>query len=282
MKKQTKLEKRRKTVLGAVLGFGAVALLTTATATYIISVNKPSGDLGGTNVTVDTIKGDFVELKIGTGGDLKVNLAESGEERPSDSYAVGYDSSSYPDGGDPIADLEITLPTITLTYGTDWAGADNPQLKFTLDPSKNAANQLQTEDAKVQNVGRSAAPWTYVDAPDAVPVTSGGSGMTSQVSGGTTTWTITGLKVSFKWGTFFGGESPATFYNSKFYKADESGSSALDGKPIGERKELTVETAGQILEEINAMKQAFETDGAANPEAALVLTVAAVNGGAGA
>lgn len=282
MKKQTKLEKRRKTVLGAVLGFGAVALLTTATATYIISVNKPRGDLDGTNVTVDTIKGDFVELKIGTGGELKINLAESGdEELPSDSYAVGYDSSSYPDGGNPIADLEITLPDITLKYGTDWAGADNPQLKFTLDPSKNAANQLQATDAKVQDVGRPAAPWTYVDAPDAKSITET-SGMVKTTDGGTTTWTITGIKVSFKWGTFFGGESPATFYNSKFYKADESGSSALDGKPIGERKELTVETAGQILEEINAMKQAFETDGAANPEAALVLTVTAVNGGAGA
>ena len=277
MKKQTKLEKRRKTVLGAVLGFGAVALLTTATATYIISVNKPSGDLGGTTVTVDTIKGDFVELKIGSGGDLKVNLAESGEEVPSDRYAVGYD----PDGGNPLADLEITLPDITLTYGTDWAGADNPQLKFTLDPSKNAANQLQTEDAKVQDVGRGSGPWTYVDAPNAVNVTSG-SGMTSQVSGGTTTWTITGFKVSFKWGTFFGGKSPAAFYNSKFYKADESGSSALDGGSIEGRKELTVETAGHILEEINAMKQAFETDGTANPEAALVLTVTAVDGGAGA
>lgn len=277
MKKQTKLEKRRKTVLGAVLGFGAVALLTTATATYIISVNKPNGDLDGTNVTVDTIKGDFVELKIGTGGDLKVNLAESGEELPSDNYAVGYD----PDDGNPLADLEITLPDITLTYGTDWAGADNPQLKFTLDPSKNAANQLQADDAKVQDVGRPAAPWTYVDAPAAVPVTSG-SGMSFQVNGGTTTWTITGLKVSFKWGTFFGGKSPAAFYNSKFYKADESGSSALDGESIAGRKELTVETASQILEEINAMKQAFETDGTANPEAALVLTVTAVDGGAGA
>lgn len=282
MKKQTKLEKRRKTVLGAVLGFGAVALLTTATATYIISVNKPSGDLDGTNVTVDTIKGDFVELKIGTGGELKINLAESGdEELPSDSYAVGYDSSSYPDGGNPIADLEITLPDITLKYGTDWAGADNPQLKFTLDPSKNAANQLQATDAKVQDVGRPAAPWTYVDAPDAKSITET-SGMVKTTDGGTTTWKITGLKVSFKWGTFFGGDSPATFYNSKFYKADESGSSALDGQPIGTRKELTVDTAGQILEEINAMKQAFETDGAANPEAALVLTVTAVDGGVGA
>ena len=280
MKKQTKLEKRRKTVLGAVLGFGAVALLTTATATYIISVNNPSGDLGGANVTVDTIKGDFVELKIGTGGDLKVNLAESGDEIPSDSYAVGYDSASY-EGGNPIADLEITLPEITLTYGTDWAGAESPKLEFTLDEAKNPANQVASGKAKVQDVGRGSGPWTYVDAPDAVTVTSG-SGMTSQVSGGTTTWTITALKVSFKWGTFFGGESPATFYNSKFYKADESGSSALDGQPIGDRKELTVKTAGQILEEINEMKEAFENDGAADPAAALVLTVTAVDGGAGA
>ena len=277
MKKQTKLEKRRKTVLGAVLGFGAVALLTTATATYIISVNNPSGDLGGANVTVDTIKGDFVELKIGTGGDLNVNLAESGEELPSDSYAVGYDSSS----GKPLADLEITLPDITLTYGTDWAGADSPTLQFTLDPAKNAANQVAKGQDKVKDVGRGDGPWTYVDAPDAESITET-TGMVKATDGGTTTWTITGLKVSFKWGTFFGRESPATFYNSKFYKADESGSSALDGADIDGRKELTVDTAGQILEEINAMKQAFETDGAANPEAALVLTVTAVGGGAGA
>lgn len=278
MKKQTKLEKRRKTVLGAVLGFGAVALLTTATATYIISVNNPSGDLDGANVTVDTIKGDFVELKIGTtSADLNVNLAESGKELPSDSYAVGYDSSIYPDGGNPIADLEITLPDITLTYGTDWAGADSPTLQFTLDPAKNAANQVAKGQDKVKNVGRGDGPWTYVDAPDAESITET-TGMVKATDGGTTTWTITGLKVSFKWGTFFGGDSPATFYNSKFYKADDTGSSALDGQPIDERKELTVETAGQILEEINAMKQAFETDGAANPEAALVLTVTAVEG----
>lgn len=276
MKKQTKLEKRRKTVLGVVLGFGAVALLTTATATYIISVNKPSGDVNG-NVTVDTIKGDFVELKIGTtSADLNVNLAESGKELPSDSYAVGYDSSIYPDGGNPIADLEITLPDITLTYGTDWAGADSPTLQFTLDPAKNAANQLQATDAKVEGVGRGSGPWTYVNAPDAKSITET-SGMVKTTDGGTTTWTITGLKVSFQWGTFFDRKSPATFYNSKFYKADDTGSSALDGQPIGERKELTVETAGQILEEINAMKQAFETGGAG-----LVLTVTAVDGRAGA
>lgn len=276
MKKQTKLEKRRKTVLGAVLGFGAVALLTTATATYIISVNNPSGDVNG-NVTVDTIKGDFVELKIGSGGELNVNLAESGDEIPSDSYAVGYDSSSYADGGNPIADLEITLPDITLTYGTDWAGADTPRLQFTLDPAKNAANQVESGEAKVQNVGRGVAPWTYVDAPDAVDITEKAN-MVKATNGGTTTWKITNLTVEFKWGTFFGGDSPANFYNSKFYKADDTGSSALDGEPIDTRKELTVEIAGQIVEEITAMKEAFETDGAADPEAPLVLTVTAVDG----
>ncbi len=273
MKKQTKLEKRRKTVLGAVLGFGAVALLTTATATYIISVNNPSGDVNG-NVTVDTIKGDLVELKIGdtdTTDDLKVNLAESGEAIPSDSYAVGYDPSS----GNPGADLEITLPNITLTYGSDWSGAESPKLQFSLDEAKNAANHLDSSDVKVQNV-REGEPWTYVDAPDAETITEK-PGMTKQTNGKTTTWTITGLKVEFKWGSFFGRMSPANFYNSKFYKADDTGSSALDGDPIGTRKELTVDTAGHIVEEINAMKTAFEGEGGG-----LVLTVTAVNGGAGA
>ena len=76
MKKQTKLEKRRKTVLGAVLGFGAVALLTTATATWIIAVNNSTFD-GDIGVTVDTVQNNSVKLSVVIdNNDKGLNVAE--------------------------------------------------------------------------------------------------------------------------------------------------------------------------------------------------------------
>lgn len=226
--------------------------------------------MDGIGVTVDTVKGNFVELKIEeTGGELEVNLAETegGEVIDPNTNAVGTDKE-----GSATADLTITLPKITLTYGSDWEGASAPKLSFSLESSKNAANQVST--ALVDGIRESEGPWTYLDAPEAVSITST-ENMTSETDGSTTVWTITNLSLKFQWGTFFGSTSPAAFYNSKFYKADSTGSSALDGKPTDGRTALTIDYATKITNEINNMKAAFEAE---DPGSQLVLTVTAIKG----
>ena len=258
----TKLARRRKTILGAVLGFGAVALLTTGAASYIISVSNPSTE-NDVKISVDTVQGNFVELKIESASST-MKVTETSEIN-AESYAVGCTSEDGSVGPDENA-LSLNLGKVTITYGSEFL-ADNKNLgiRFSFVYSDGSNNWNRVQSPLVLNVHNDSLKsedgyWTYLEAPDAYTEIVESADMEN----GAYTVTIDSLNVKFKWGTFFQNEnggnlSAAEFYNSHFYK--EGGSEpgkGLDGQDIGTRSELTVATASQIAAELQQMKASLE------------------------
>lgn len=244
MKKQTKLEKRRKTVLGAVLGFGAVALLTTATATWIISVNQLT-DNGEVKVTVDTVQNNAITLEVGT---ASIKLAET-EAISGDHFVVTSDG---------LGNLTATFDSIKLTCGK--SVIDNNEnitinTYISYDGGANALN-LVGDAADVTNTRDPAKlsytvnddSWTYVDlVTEKITIPTAGS---SENDDGSYTVLASGenLNVEFGWGSFFNKKSPANYYNSIFKNGGDDASLS----------QATVEDAANIESELTAMHTALD------------------------
>lgn len=270
MKKQTKLEKRRKTVLGAVLGFGAVALLTTATATWIIAVNNTIFD-GDLDVTVDTVQNNAVTL------DVTIDEANKGLNLAENETALQNGDVISADGlgehGTP--DFNISLSSVKLTFGASYYDKDSDKisLNFSLEYDTEHENNLKNlVDSEGDLVGLretsggegycpftvaypkategEAAPdhWTYVDLKT---TTYDLTGDATNNGDGTYTLSATNVSIEFTWGSFFGGEGgPIAYYNSIF--KDGTTADASDS-----RSELTVLDAANVEAELNKMKAAL-------------------------
>ena len=74
MKKDLKSKSKRKWIVGGVLLFGGVALLTTGFATWAIGVNQTKQNLG-TNVSVQGTVNESVKLTV-TPVDMAVSISE--------------------------------------------------------------------------------------------------------------------------------------------------------------------------------------------------------------
>lgn len=245
MKKQTKLEKRRKTVLGAVLGFGAVALLTTATATWIISVNQLT-DNGEVSVTVDTVQNNAITLEVGT---ASIKLAET-EAVSGDHLVVTSDG---------LGNLTATFDSIKLTCGK--SVIDNNEnitinTYISYDGGANALNLADDAD-DVTNTRNPSGDlpytvngdhWTYVDlVTENITIPTAGS---SENDDGSYTVLASGenLNVQFGWGSFFSKKSPANYYNSIFKNGGDDASLS----------QATVEDAANIESELTTMHTALD------------------------
>lgn len=244
MKKQTKLEKRRKTVLGAVLGFGAVALLTTATATWIISVNQLT-DNGEVSVTVDTVQNNAITLEVE--GQPSIKLAETG--KVSGDHVV-----VTSEGG---GNLTATFTSIELTCGASIASNASITINTSIsyDAGANSINLVddsgdytKTRDAGAYPYTVNGEYWTYVD----LATTSISIPTSDKQDNGDGTYTIlaTGdqLNVTFKWGSFFKTQSPAFYYNGIFKNGGDNASLS----------QATVQDAANIEKELKAMHDALD------------------------
>ncbi len=209
MKKEIKSSSKRKWIVGGVAFFGALALLTTGFATWIIGVQNTSLNQN-VGVSVSTTTNESVVLTANL-SDSAIKLTES---------AVVTEGFMKANGEDVVANpLQITFSDIKIVYGKEYNLSTNfNRLHFAFD-----LEDTTTQGVKVASAGSKIAPtyraansdgWTYIEAPDDVsipilepPVDSGNNSYIIDFSQKT---------FDFKWGTFFGGKSPATFYNEKF------------------------------------------------------------------
>lgn len=263
MKKKLNSSSKRKWIINGALAFGAVALLTTGFATWIIGVQNANDDVS-TSVTVETATNESVELKASL-SDAIIKLAET------DVVESGVVKEENPSG-----DLEITFGTITLTYGGEWL-KENEEIKgltiaFATEEDgietgigQNENNNL-TDAADLINK-RSGESYTYID------LSSNLTGFNKEAAkettdGNMTVLTWTNVKYTFEWGSFFKyGEtkySPAKFYNKVF----ETGA--------------TSEDANNIQSELNAMKEAFMTGESHDKAGQIVLYMGVEKGAIGA
>lgn len=253
MKKKLVSSSKRKWVVNGVLAFGAIALLTTGFATWIIGVQNANDDVSA-NVTVETATNESVEL-IATLGESAIKLAETTK------VETGVVKETNPTG-----DLTITFSSITLKYGDNWL-KENEKIKgLTIkfakledlgeggDIGQNASNNV-TDTADLINkrdLGE-AQNYTYIDL-DADFTGFNVEAAASTDEGNLNVLTWTNVPYEFSWGTFFGGDSPATYYNNTF--PNNSATSA---------------DADNIQKELDALHDAFMTGEQKDQAGAIVL-----------
>ena len=200
MRKEMNSKSKRKWVAGGLAAFASVALLTTGFATWIVGTQNKSVDINGTIVNIDTAKNESIELSM-----------------PIDSPTLYFAETKKPDVGGFVqlegaanGDLTLDFTHIKVTYGSDSGFIPaNHKLHFSI------TSMTGTNTVSLSTFGRTGTDLTYIAVPDDIPL-SAENGSTDPVSGTANVYTFTSPSVSFKWGTAFGGESPATFYNNYF------------------------------------------------------------------
>ena len=267
MAKSTRLQSRRKWALGGVGLLLGIGLITTAGATWIIGANAGSTD-NNVNVAVDTVQNKSVKLTASL-SDSNITLGEAADTSLSHSGIVGFENGN--------GDLSITFSEIKVEYGSSFVPEGGSlkisfELKYGAEHTANAKNlvndagnitNLHDEAKTVDSTGGSNVDsWTYIDIASTnltidIPKATGGNWVVDTTSN-TSLYTATGTNITFNftWGSFFGGMSPANYYNHKI-----TGESA------------TYDTAANIEKELNAMHDALNSN-------TLVLTasVSAVGG----
>lgn len=220
MKKLTKHASRRKWILGGVLAFAGVTLLTVGTATWIVGQDSSSKD-ENIQVSVDSVENRSVVLTTSL-SDSVIELKET--EKPAEDGILGLEGEATPDA------LKITFSEIKLTYGNNYFNSDSDSLKFDFSikyhdeegsatNSQNLVKESKIGTKRVQAKtaasikGASIDSWEYVAAPEPLTLSgSDGTGGTDSDSG-LKTITYTNKTVEFRWGSFFDNSSPCTYYN---------------------------------------------------------------------
>ena len=242
MKKSLRSSSKRKRVINGALAFGAVALLTTGFATWIIGVQNNSTSVSN-GITVESATNQSVELTA----TLSEDDIKLGETAPVSSGVVKEDN--------PQGDLSITFSTVTLKYGDEWLASEkasgikglNVRFATSSDNLKggigqNDANNL-TDEADLINK-RDGGSYTYIDVDSGASTKFAKNAASESTEGNLNVLTWSNITLTFEWGSFFEHDSPANYYNSKFDTSTAT---------------VTSEDTQNIQKELDAMKQAFMT-----------------------
>ncbi|MDY5892171.1 MAG: hypothetical protein SPJ41_01965 [Candidatus Onthovivens sp.] len=215
MKKDLKSKSKRKWIVGGVLLFGGVALLTTGFATWVIGVNRTTQS-NNANVTVQGTENESVKLTVEL-TDSAITVSEKHTKAPNEIIGTKAEEMK--------TDFKIGLK-ITIEAGAAYTSANTitgVAFSWGAGASTNSILDDETETNVTNNNNihsstsyRTEGDYTYLDIN--TPEIAIGSFTDATVSGSSVKkWTYTGAEVEmFKWGTFFGGDSPCTYYNELY------------------------------------------------------------------
>ena len=204
--KQVLKSTKRKYLVGGIAAFAGVALLTTGVATWVIGANSTAQK--DVTVTVDEKQNNSASIEIGVVSPLKIGEQEnvnSGFVQVTDAAAgnmkitltdIKYSySSSFTSTGVAIK--------FSIDYGYNSEGAATSNLGNLVTETKIGDKRTTAKDGKSNNKN-AADSWQYIAAPE---------NATGLETGADTTHTISSLVIEFKWGSFFDGKTPSSYYN---------------------------------------------------------------------
>ena len=197
---------KRKYLVGGIAAFAGVSLLTTGVATWVIGANSTAQK--DVTVTVDGKQNNSASIEIGGVNPLKI-----GEQSNVNSGFVQVTNAN-------AENMKITLTNIkysysssftstgvaikfSIDYGYNSEGAATSNLGNLVTESKIGDKRTTAKDGKSNNKS-DADSWQYIAAPEKA---------TNLETGADTTHTISSLEIEFKWGSFFGGKTPSSYYN---------------------------------------------------------------------
>lgn len=209
MRKELKSKSRRKWLLGGSLAFASVALLTTGFATWVIGVNKPSGD-GQADIDVDTVQDKSVELTFSL-NENKIFVAEDVGKSNPNLTIERKEADTKPDWNIEIKDLSIAVGREF--YNESLKDKTSLKIAFELQKDVEKDNNSVTED-KVGVRGETGSPWNYIkiatgdfifNKPNQYPA----DGKIYDIND---TPDNPNKTFSFTWGSYFDGKAPSEFY----------------------------------------------------------------------
>lgn len=255
--RKLRFSEKRKWVVNGLLAFGAVALLTTGFATWIVGVNQRNAN-GNVSVSVDTAQKNNINFTFKIlEDDNKVWIGEKTSSEGGYITITGNDEKET----DFNVSIELTLqvgkdvsekPTsINIDLNYEGTGLNLEEV----DNSAATGNKVTvSESTKTHDVGE----YKYIDIADdfktlTLPTSSeeAPSGWTYQDDDGDITYTYTNKTAKlFKWGNFFGVDSsepvykasPSNYYNKLF---------------ANNKLTNSIEDVDFVYNEFLAMKQVF-------------------------
>lgn len=253
MKKSIKKSSRRKWVVGGVAFFGSIALLTTGFATWVVGVND-NNENNTVNVNVETTENASVSFTMTYASESPDNTITIDEPK---GYTFAGKKIINPGEGESKFDFTVTFESVNITIGRA-AQEDNNYdgIEFAI---TGANNEIQSAGNKL-GTARSGDSWTYLAAPATKTFDELKLAKTDEEGTSAITWTGSKVAIAFDWGTFFGGETPCTYYNT-LYNGNKLSS-------IGD--DMAIVDA--IYSEMSAMEKAFTTTNTITLTATLVDT----------
>lgn len=243
MRKELKSKSRRKWLLGGSLAFASVALLTTGFATWVISVSAKTKNTD-TNVNVDTVRNESIVLTYTLDeNDKSIYLGEND--------AVSDGNLHYDTNKDKVADFQITLKDVKVTWGKDFS-QEVKSLDFSLPETYKSDELSQTDVPSLNLVSKDKDKivrndWTegnktYVDlAENQNQVFPGNGSENVKLDGNAYVWNIGDITLNFRWGSFFDNAATLTaFYNEKIGAETD----------VNKKSEIAVK-AGQEIDEMH-------------------------------
>lgn len=268
MKKDLKSKSKRKWIVGGVLLFGGVALLTTGFATWAIGVNQTKQNLG-TNVTVEGTVNESVKLTVtqvsGDDNAMGVSISESHKTQGANEIFYTKDEKDTDFNIKVKVVVEIgaefyeknNITNVTFDFKDSWAEGEKPEEYQEASDVTTKRNVNVPKSTKTHADGN----YTYIDidteattltiptlSDDHTKITGTNPNNFVLGAGSSTTkskvFTIEALDLKvFKWGTFFNHHSPCEYYN-ELYKTGKITSQAVD--------------VDLVYAEMNAMKAALQ------------------------
>lgn len=255
MRKKVMSTSKRKWIVSGLLGFGAVALLTTGFATWVVGVQKTKTDVE-IDSTVEGTKNSMINITVDFANptvDAKVVFSEK------------YSGSFVNTEGEADTDFKIT-PRIKIEIGKGQnKKADKISFKLGYKEGKETAtdvdnNKVLIKDADTKTHFKSETAYEYFEIADASKEITIPNATDSD-------WKITENANSyvyefnqeitiFKWGTFFNHQTPGEYYDS-LYENGLKVESSRD--PKLKTLSNTQEDADFVVEEMNRMKDLFNS-----------------------
>lgn len=231
MRKLKSTEKRKRVVNG-LLAFGAVALLTTGFATWIVGVNQREAN-GGVGVQVDTAQKNNVNFTFEITGDREIFVGEKTNNNDDNFVNITGNDEKETDFNVGVkitievgADVDVKPTKVSLAINYEGKGLDE---EANNDAAK--GNLVKYKDGSDSSDGtlptpktHTAGDYTYIDINDeftstlTLPSESGGN-WTYTENDGDLKYEYTNDNVTlFTWGSYFNHGSPSTFYNDLYKK----------------------------------------------------------------
>ena len=233
---------KKKWIIGGALLFGGVSLLTTGFATWIVGINQLRQNLG-TVVQVEGTLNESVQLIVtasSTPDALGVNVGENHDKGPNEIVGNSEGETDF------VVNLDLTIVVgneyLTKNTLTDITFEYNYEAVEGISNNKTSNNKINV--ASSTNTHK-AGDYTYLDINSdstiAVKSTEESGVFTKTPLTSAVKYTVSNLSVTlFKWGSFFDGMAPSSYYNKLYNDSDYRSNKGLGITDSAEDQDLVV------------------------------------------